>query len=334
MKVTPNKVDELNMQLVIEVEAADYADIERKKLAACRRKADFKGFRKGNVPPAMIKKVYGEQCLVESVNEVVYDALTGYIRDNGLKILGEPLFSESQKEQDWTDGASFCFTYDLGLNPELSFELEAGDELNQYEVTLDEEEKKSTVESMKKYYEENKKEGEESKSDEDIEKEACEYLNGRYREAAEWRLGRDIHDYFVKKSGVKLPEEFLKRWLIQTNEGKLSAEDVEKDFPGFVKDLEWQLVRNYLIEKFEFKVDKDYLHQLALDNVRYQYAMYGIKDMPNELLEDMAVNMLQDSKQLDRLAEQAQEKMVMDKIRSTVTLKPTAISSAEFNKLG
>ena len=96
MNVQVNKIDDLNLELTIGIEAADYAEIERKKLAQRRKTADFKGFRKGNVPASLIKKVYGEQCLVEAVNAVIADALDKHISDNNLHILGEPLGSEKQ----------------------------------------------------------------------------------------------------------------------------------------------------------------------------------------------------------------------------------------------
>ena len=75
MKVKEKKIDDLNRELTIEVAAADYAEIEKKKLADRRRTAEFKGFRKGMVPASLIKRVYGEQALVESVNQVIGQAL-------------------------------------------------------------------------------------------------------------------------------------------------------------------------------------------------------------------------------------------------------------------
>ena len=87
MKVLQNKIDDLNLQLTLEVEAADYAEIERKKLAERKRTAEFKGFRKGMVPASLIKKVYGEQCLVEAVNQVIAEGLDKHITENNLHIL-------------------------------------------------------------------------------------------------------------------------------------------------------------------------------------------------------------------------------------------------------
>ena len=303
MKVLQNKIDDLNLELTVEIEAADYAEIERKKLAERKRNADFKGFRKGMVPLTMIKRVYGEQCLAEAVNQVISEALDKHISENKLHILGEPLSSEKQPEIEWVDGNGFTFIFDVALSPEVNFEVEKKDTVPSYNVTVSADEKNKMTESLKKYYEEKKEE----KSDEDIAKEVDERLSSQYKNEAEWRLNKDIREYFVNKAGLELPEAFLKRWLVVANGGKITAEDVEKDFPGFAADFKWQLV--------------------------YQYAMYGIADVPKEIVDEAVVNMLHDRRQIDRLAEQVEDRKVIEKLKSEITLKATKITSAKFREL-
>jgi hypothetical protein len=333
MKINEKKIDDLNRELTIEVAAADYAEIERKKLADRRRTAEFKGFRKGMVPASLIKRVYGEQALVESVNQVIGQALDKHISDNKLRILGEPLASENQPQVEWTDGNDFTFVFDLGLSPEVNVEVEKGDTVPSYSVTVAAKDKAPMIENLKKYYEEHKEEGQEAKSDEDIEKEVTERLKNQYKNEAEWRLTKDIRDFYIAKAGVQLPEAFLKRWLLEANGGKVTAEDVEKDFPGFAEDFKWQLVRGSLMQKWGFKVEEQDLHEQAEAFARYQYAMYGIGNVPDEMVKEMAVNMLQDQKQVDRLVEQIEDRKVLDKIKETITLKATKISAAKFREL-
>ena len=61
--------------------------------------------------------------------------------------------------------------------------------------------------------------------------------------------------------------------------------------------------------------------------------MYGIGNVPDEMVKEMAVNMLQDQKQIDRLVEQVEDRKVLDKIKETITLKPTKITAAKFREL-
>jgi len=329
MNVTQNKIDDLNLELTVEVAAADYAEKERKKLAEYKRNAEFKGFRKGMVPASLIRRVYGDQCLVDAVNGVIGEALDKHISDNNLHILGEPLASEKQGEVDWTDGNDFTFVFDVALSPEVNFEVEKSDTVPSYSVTIAAKDKTQLIESLKKYYEEKKEE----KSEEDIDKEASERLSEQYKNESEWRLNKDIRDYFVQKAALTLPQDFLKRWLVATNKGKVSEEDVEKDFAGFAEDFKWQLVRGYLMKKYDFKIDDKDIHDAAVGYITYQYAMYGLPNVPKEILDEAVVNMLQDRRQVEHLVEQVEDKKVMDKLKEEITLKPTKISVSKFREL-
>jgi len=329
MNVTQNKIDDLNLELTVEVAAADYAEKERKKLAEYKRNAEFKGFRKGMVPASLIRRVYGDQCLVDAVNGVIGEALDKHISDNNLHILGEPLASEKQGEVDWTDGNDFTFVFDVALSPEVNFEVEKSDTVPSYSVTIAAKDKTQLIDSLKKYYEEKKEE----KSEADIDKEASERLSEQYKNEAEWRLNKDIRDYFVQKAALTLPQDFLKRWLVAANKGKVSKEDVEKDFAGFAEDFKWQLVRGYLMKKYDFKIDDKDIHDAAVGYITYQYAMYGLPNVPKEILNEAVVNMLQDRRQVEHLVEQVEDKKVMDKLKEEITLKPTKISVSKFREL-
>ena len=330
MNVTQTKTDELNLKLTLEIAAEDYAAEYKKRFQDCKRKADFKGFRKGMVPASLIERVYGGQILAESVNETIYKGLTDYITEQKLNVLGEPLSAEDQPEVEWKNGNDFTFLFDVALSPEVKFEVEKSDEVAHYTVgPVTKTDKAPMIENLKKFYEEKKEE----KSEEDIDKEVTERLKEEYRQEADWRLTKDIRDYFVKKADLKLPEAFLKRWLLQANEGKVTAEEVEKEFPGFAEDYKWQMVRGYLMEKFGFKVEQKDLTDAAESYVRYQYAMYGLPDVPAEILTDAVNNMLGDRKQVERLYEQVEDRKVIEKLKEEITIKATKITTAKFREL-
>jgi len=134
MEITKNQVDDLNIELTIALKGDDYAEQEKKRLAAYRRNADFKGFRKGMVPAQLVKRVYGDQALVEAVNSVLSEQLDKFIKDNDLHILGEPLASESQKEIEWKDGADMEFKFAIGLSPEINLDVTSADKLTLYRI--------------------------------------------------------------------------------------------------------------------------------------------------------------------------------------------------------
>lgn len=331
MNITEKKIDDLNLELSMVVEAADYAEPLEKKLKEIRHKAEFKGFRKGMVPMSLIKKVYGDQALADVINTVIGEQLDSYINGNKLNILGEPLQSANQPELDWKEGSDFTFVFDIALAPELNFEVSAEDSVTSYKITLDAKTKEETVKNYKEFW--SKKKDAPAKTDEEIEKEVTARLESQYADEASWRLSADIRKFLVEKSGIALPEAFLKRWLETANKDKYTPEELEKQFPGFLEDLKWQLVCGYLMRKYEFKVEEDDLRAAAKSYISMQYAMYGMNDFPEDLIKEAVDNMMTDSNQLSRLVEMVENNKVIDKVRGTVTLKSKRITAAKFREL-
>lgn len=329
MNFTKNQVDELNIELTLNIEPADYEQSEKKKLADVRRRADFKGFRKGNVPMSLVRKVYGEQVLLDTVNEKINEGLQKFIGDEKLRVAGEPLSSEKQPEIEWKSGNAFTFIFDIATLPEVNVEIDAADEILHYTITATAKDKEAMTENLKKYYEGRKEE----KSDEEIEKEVANQLKENNKAEADWRLTKDMRDFYVNKANITLPEAFLKRWLLKANEGKVTAEQVEEEFPRFIEDTKWQLVRSALLKKYEITIAESDVREYALNYVRNQYVMYGIKDLPDNIAEDAAKNMLEDRRQLDAMYEAVEDNKVFDKIKATATLKAKKISSEKYRDL-
>lgn len=333
MNVTKNEIDKLTFELVLDITPEDYSENVRKKTAEVRRNAEFKGFRKGMVPASLIEKVYGDQILVEAVNQVIGKGLDGYVKENGLHILGEPLSSKNQPEIEWKKGNSFTFVFDLAYYPEVEVETVKEDTILRYDITATAKEKEGMKENLKKYYEEHKEADAEPKTDEDIDKEIADRLKENYRQQSEWRLNKDIRSFYIQKAGIELPEEFMKRWLLASNEGKVTEEEVEKEFPAFLEDFKWQLVRNSMMKKYEFKIEIDDIKQAARSQVLYQYAMYGMTNVPDEILNDAVDHLMNDSRQIDRIAETVEDEKVISKIKETATFKGKKISSEKFYEL-
>ena len=85
-----------------------------------------------------------------------------------------------------------------------------------------------------------------------------------------------VRDYLVKKADLKMPAAFLKRWLYTINEGKFSMEDIEKEFPAFLRMMKWNLVQKKLADRFGIKVEQDEMLEEAKAYAAAQFAQYGI----------------------------------------------------------
>ena len=437
MNIVKNQVDDLNLQITVNIAADDYAAAEKKKLNEVRRRADFKGFRKGMVPMTLVQKVYGEQVLGESVNEVLSDAINNFIKENKLNVVGEPLPSEDQPELEWKSGNDFSFKFDIATTPEVKLDVTKDDKIPYYSINVTKEAKNEMKENMLKQVgslQDGKKAGEddfviadlsngeinvegayiavrnvmgdahakfvgakagdiidvdvnvafENETDrasmlkikkeelaginpafqatvkniktyvdaeenqetydklfgedkvhntEEFDAAVEERLAANYKQEADYRLGKDIRDYLVEKANIALPESFLKRWLFKVNEGKFTMEEIEKEFDSFLADFRWQMVRGTIMQKNGLKVDEKDIREAAEGFVAYQYAMYGLGNVPREMIQEAAKNVLKDENQVRRLEESVEEQKVVAAVKEVVTLQTKKISVEKFREL-
>ena len=138
MKITFECPDKINGLMTMVVEPADYQEKVEKTLKDYRKKAQVPGFRPGQVPMGMIKRQYGTAVKVEEVNRLISEKLYGYIQENKIQMLGEPLPNEEkQKPQDFEKEGDLEFVFDIAVAPEMKAELTAKDKLTYYDIKVD-----------------------------------------------------------------------------------------------------------------------------------------------------------------------------------------------------
>jgi len=153
MNITQEKTGNLNAVVKIKIAPADYTEKVNKAIKDQAKKAQLPGFRKGMVPPAHIKKMYGKSILVEEVNNLLNDTLSNYIAEQKLEILGQPLPKmDDEREFKWDNTDEFEFDYELGLAPAFDVEITSKDKFTEYVVKADEETLESRIKNIRRSY--------------------------------------------------------------------------------------------------------------------------------------------------------------------------------------
>lgn len=168
---------------------------------------------------------------------------------------------------------------------------------------------------------------------EEFDKAVTARLEENYKQESDYKLSKDLREYLVKKADIKLPEEFLKRWLFNINDGKFSKEEIEKDAPAFFEDFRWQMVRGYIMQKFDLKIEEKDVHEAAQAYVAYQYASYGMGNVPEAILKDSVARVLQDENTSRRIVENVEATKVIEAVKGAVTLKAEKVSVEDFRTL-
>ena len=138
MKITFDCPDKINGVMTMVIEPADYQEKVEKTLKDYRKKAQVPGFRPGQVPMGMIKRQYGTAAKVDEVNRLISEKLYGYIQENKIQMLGEPLPNqEKQKPQDFEKEGDLEFVFDIAVAPEMKAELSDKDKITYYDIKVD-----------------------------------------------------------------------------------------------------------------------------------------------------------------------------------------------------
>ncbi|MEI9921228.1 MAG: trigger factor [Bacteroidota bacterium] len=124
MNVTLDKQSVTDGTLKVSLAETDYAPKVEQKVREYSRKATIKGFRQGKVPSGVIKKMFGKSILVEEVNHMVSHGISDYIRENKLRILGDPIPNEEKARTiDWDNQKDFDFEFQIGMVDDFPVEL-------------------------------------------------------------------------------------------------------------------------------------------------------------------------------------------------------------------
>ncbi len=151
MDIILDKTENNEASIKIKIDEADYQPKVDEKLKEYKKKASIKGFRPGKVPVSLIKKMYGKAILVDELNSLVNQSLTDYIKEQDLKIIGEPLpNNDKNADVDFDTQKEFEFEYEVGLVD--NFEVDSDKKITYYEIKTDKKQVNEQVEDLRKQY--------------------------------------------------------------------------------------------------------------------------------------------------------------------------------------
>ncbi len=449
MEITLQNVSEAKGLLTVKLVKADYEPKVEKALKTFRQKANIPGFRPGMVPMGLIKKQYGSAEKAEENNKMLQEAVYGYLKENKVDMLGEPLPNEDQqKTLDFDTMDELEFLYDLALAPKFEATLTAEDTLPYYTIQISDEmvdgqvnmytQRNGRYEKVEEYADNDMVKGLMCQLDENgntveggiqaedavvlpkymknaaqtalfegtkvgdiitinpreaydgneaelasllkISKEEAANVNGNfsyqigeitryvpgdltqeifdqvYGEGAvnseeefrarvkedltkqfvpesDYKFLIDVREYVMNRIGeLKFADDVLKRIMHINNPDKDDAY-VDEHYANTIKELSWHLVKEQLVEKAGIKLEDNDLLEQAKANVRAQFAQYGMTNVPEDLLNNYATEMLKKKESIEGLVNRAIETRLAASLKQTVKLDEKSVSLEEFNKM-
>lgn len=152
---------------------------------------------------------------------------------------------------------------------------------------------------------------------------------------SDYKFTIDAKEKLVEKTQFDLPETFLKEWVRVSNaKDKLSDEKLEEEFPMFLQDLRWQLIKDVIAKENDLKVSDEDLLDAAKAQINAQFQQYyGAMQIPEEHLLKYAQEIVEKPEERRNLAERKIEEKAVEVIKTKVKLDDKAVTTEEFNTL-
>lgn len=138
--VTKENIGLLHEKLTVKLEKTDYLPSFEKALKDYGKRANIPGFRKGQVPAGLIKKMYGNSVFSDEVLRSVDRELVKYLETDKIEIFAQPLPLEIDMRQlDVNNPADYEFHFEVGMKPEFALADLGAAKTTRYKVTVTDE---------------------------------------------------------------------------------------------------------------------------------------------------------------------------------------------------
>ena len=358
MQINQSELKDLQAVVTIVIEPSDYQEEVAKQLKEVRHKAQMPGFRPGMVPAGLVKKMYGKGILADVLNKKVGEGLQKHIEDNKLQILGDPLPSKESPKIDLDHEDTFTFAFDIAVAPEFDAKLNGKNKLPEYIIEVTEEMINKQIEAYTnrfgEYIPEDKEKdikaevkpcavdaelfakvyGEDAPKDEAaFRARVKEDIERSLAEETKYRFGVDVKAAIMKKlEKVEFPVEFLKRWVLETNE-KMTQEELDKDFDKMLEELKWHLAKDQLMKEYNINIEKEEVEAFAKRIAKMQFMQYGLMQIDDEYLGSYANEMLKNENQLRGIVERLVEDKIYETVKGIAKVETKTVSQEEFDNL-
>lgn len=171
------------------------------------------------------------------------------------------------------------------------------------------------------------------KTEEEFRAKVKEAIAKQFVADSDYKFLIDLRKVMMEKVGkLEFPDTLLKRVMLANNADK-GEKFVEENYDKSIEELTWHLIKEQLVKANDIKVEQDDITNMAKESTRAQFAMYGMLNVPEDLLNNYAKEMLKKKESIEGLVNRVVETKLVAAVKPQVTLEHKSISAADFNKM-
>lgn len=169
-------------------------------------------------------------------------------------------------------------------------------------------------------------------SEEELKAKIKEDAEGQFAQQSDQKLLNDVVESLIENTKFDLPSEFLQRWIAKSGETRLSEEEAKAEFEKSEKGLRYQLIEGKIRADNNLQVTFEELKDFSKNMIKAQMAQYGQMDPSDEELDSIAVRILSNREEVERLSEQLNTNKLLQFFKENAKLKTKEVSYDAYIK--
>ena len=141
-------------------------------------------------------------------------------------------------------------------------------------------------------------------------------------------------DELVAAVHFDLPDAFMKRWIVENSQGKITAEDAEKNYEkDYVKGLRWQLIEDSIVKANpELIINDEEVKNFVLRQIFPGIDYATLEDDMKANLDKIAANYLKDEQQVNGIKNQLADIKMTQFLKGKMNINFAETTAADFMK--
>lgn len=140
----------------------------------------------------------------------------------------------------------------------------------------------------------------------------------------------------IKDANIMLPDAFMKRWLLDNNQGKLTPDSIENEYEKFAESMRWQLIENKIIKDNDLVVTDAEIKNFIKGYFKPVKPGSMEEDIDSEMekrFDTIAETIMKNKEEVRKINDKLYEQKLNDLMKSTLKRLEKEISYEEFINL-
>ena len=175
--------------------------------------------------------------------------------------------------------------------------------------------------------------GKEIKTEEALRELVAGQISEQYQREVDRYFSNQVSEELIERAQLPLPENFLKKWLLENNKEELTAEKIEDEFPKASDAFRWQLIESHLVKKYSIEVKPEEIKKQLELFIRAQMAQYGQTNIPQEIIDKYVQELGSKEEEVNKVYEHLVNDKLVSLYKENLGLVQKEISLEDFSNM-